>query len=54
VLCVGQGERCVVSGSSFMLAEPAHPGSRAVRPRRRAPGRASSITADKLLLLSWG
>jgi hypothetical protein len=42
VLCVGQGERCVVSGSSFMLAEPAHPGSRAVRPRRRAPGRASS------------
>jgi hypothetical protein len=28
----------VVSGSS--LAGPAHPGARAVRPRRRAPGRA--------------
>jgi hypothetical protein len=48
VLCVGQGERCVVSGSSFMLAGPAHPGSRAVRPRRRAPGRASSITVCTL------
>jgi hypothetical protein len=43
------GERFVI-----MRAGPAHPGSRAVRPRRRAPGRASSIPgAFKLSLHSF-